>query len=385
MAPRDEKPPGLVRSLALISTGVIITLVVQSLLRPNAASRAPAVTAESRYCSEQAGRISQLEDTLRQLRARALQQQAAPAGATSLAVSVAAAPPPPTTPLQRWSWTGLVMNTMRPFDRLNGGITLRGLRLAEQKCKISTWCHRAQVIGGRLYITDLRAIFFDRHYAAARVMPLLLALKRFPVPDLDAVFSGTDYPIMEIPRDGAHMERMYGKGQGIPPVFSPTANTVSHDIPWPDFSFFPPLPNPACGKGCNHPLKTPRWQLAHKDLLALGRKLTFDEKIDRAVFTGNMKTSPNRRYIFNQAEHHPEVRGWRARRRIWSLHRLCRPSALLVSHIRTRARARNHTRTHTPLHIHRLTLFSMRGSCSSSTRSTSRSRRPHVLRSTSRM
>ena len=36
------------------------------------------------------------------------------------------------------------------------------LRLAEQKCKTSTYCHRAQVIGGRLYVTDLRAIFFDR-------------------------------------------------------------------------------------------------------------------------------------------------------------------------------------------------------------------------------
>ena len=80
---------------------------------------------------------------------------------------------------------------MRPFDKMNGGITLRGLRLAEQKCKISTWCHRAQVIEGRLYITDLRSIFFDRHYAMARIMPLLLAMKRFKVPNLDAVFSGT--------------------------------------------------------------------------------------------------------------------------------------------------------------------------------------------------
>eukprot|EP00966_Prymnesium_polylepis_P170978 3952123-Prymnesium_polylepis.1 len=108
------------------------------------------------------------------------------------------------------------MDSLRPFDKLNGGITMEGLRLAEQKCKISTWCHRAQVINGRLYVTDLRAIFFDRHYAMARVMPLLLAMKRFPVPDLDAVFSGTDYPIMEIPRDAAHMKRMYGPGRKPP-------------------------------------------------------------------------------------------------------------------------------------------------------------------------
>jgi len=138
-------------------------------------------------------------------------------------------------------------------------------------------------------------------------MPLLLAMKHFAVPNLDAVFSGTDYPIMELPRDAAHMQRMYGPGQPIPPVFSPTANSVSLDLPWPDFSFFPPLPNPSCGKRCQHPLKTPRWQLAHPELLALGRKLKFSEKIDRAVFTGNMKTSPNRRTIFNQAEHMPEL------------------------------------------------------------------------------
>ena len=39
----------------------------------------------------------------------------------------------------------------------------------------------SQVIDGRLYVTDLRSIFFDRHYAMARIMPLLLAMKRFKV------------------------------------------------------------------------------------------------------------------------------------------------------------------------------------------------------------
>ena len=75
----------------------------------------------------------------------------------------------------------------------------------------------------------------------------------------------------------------------------------------PVVSFFPPLPNPKCGKRCTHPLKTPRWQLAQPQLLALGRKLAFTDKIDRAVFTGNMKTSPNRQTIFHQAERHPEL------------------------------------------------------------------------------
>lgn len=224
-----------------MAVGAMLTLAAQQLI-PGLSSTRGADSARSHaggeaQCAKQLVRISQLEQSLsdlrshvRSLREQSQQHAAVPATATELtpmatdqvSVSsglVAAGAPPP--PKQRWSWTGLVMNTLRPFERLNGGITLRGLRLAEQKCKISTWCHRAQVINGRLYVTDIRAIFFDRHYAMARVMPLLLAMKRFPVPDLDAVFSGTDYPIMEIPRDAAHMGRMYGQGHPIPPVRMP--------------------------------------------------------------------------------------------------------------------------------------------------------------------
>ena len=322
------------RVLVLLAAGSALTLAIQQMFPSHGGGGGMTAGDGGSNCGAYASRIGELEQAFGELRihARALQQQrqqqqlsggnGVNSPATSVGSSSASLAPvgggaangqvaggavslPP--PKQRWSWTGLALNAMRPFEKTGGGITLRGLRLAEQKCKISTWCHRAQVISGRLYITDLRSIFFDRHYAMARIMPLLLAMKRFPVPDIDAVFSGTDYPIMEIPRDAAHMQRMYGPGLGIPPVFSPTANSVTLDIPWPDFSFFPPLSDPKCGKQCIHPLKTPRWQLAHPQLLALGRKLNFDEKIDRAVFTGNMKTSPNRRYIFNQAQIHPEL------------------------------------------------------------------------------
>ena len=308
----------LARSLLLVAAGGIITLGLQPLFGapPRGAEASAASSIDAALCAAQAKRIATLESLAVQLEqqlAVAMRARVAPAG-TQLAIAAAgagtlaaAAASPPAPPRQRWIWSTLVMNALRPFERLAGGITLRGLRLAEQKCKISTWCHRAQVINGRLYVTDLRSIFFDRHYAMARIMPLLLTMKRFKVPDLDAVFSGTDYPIMELPRDAAHMQRMYGPGMPVPALFSPTANTVSLDLPWPDFSFFPPLPRPKCGKRCIHPLKTPRWQLAHPELLALGRKLRFADKIDRAVFTGNMKTSPNRRTIFNQAEHHPEL------------------------------------------------------------------------------
>ena len=214
----------------------------------------------------------------------------------------AATPPPTSSTRQLWYWTDLVMDSLRPFQQLSGGITREGLRLAEQKCKTSTYCHRAQVIGGRLYVTDLRAIFFDRNYAMARVLPLLETLKRWPVPDFDAVFQGTDYPLGELPRDPAHMERMYGPGKGIPPMFSPTATTVHLDIPWPDFAFWPPRGR----NGVPHPLRTPRWEYAHGELLAKGRKIPWEQKIDRAVFTGNMMGTL-RQEMYALAEANPSV------------------------------------------------------------------------------
>jgi len=301
------------RSVLLVLCGAIAALALRPLF--SSESMIPA-----EHCTAQEQRVALLEVTVRRLQRQVGQVDprgscppctSSPTWSVSarLSAGVAAAPTgnssSPSPPRQLWTWTPLVMHSLRPFERLNGGITLRGLRLAEQKCKISTWCHRAQVIDGRLYITDLRSIFFDRHYAMARIMPLLLTMKRFKVPDLDAVFSGTDYPIIDLPRDADHMKRMYGPGQPLPPLFSPTANTVSLDLPWPDFSFFPPLGR--CGKPCTHPLKTPRWQLAHPQLLALGRKIKFSDRIDRAVFTGNMKTSPNRQTIFHQAQRHPEL------------------------------------------------------------------------------
>ena len=180
---------------------------------------------ESTLLQSQLTRIKFLESENAELRKRADAKQATSFSLPDPSGGGGVPPLPPASSGKRqwWYWTDLVMDSLRPFERLNGGITQRGLRLAEQKCKISTWCHRAQVIDGRLYITDLRAIFFDRHYAMARVMPLLLTMKRWKVPDLDAVFSGTDYPIMEIPRDAAHMQRMYAARQPTPtPCISTT-------------------------------------------------------------------------------------------------------------------------------------------------------------------
>ena len=129
-----DSSSSITRSLALVATGVVIGLSINSLGTP--AQSQPAPAADLRHCSDQTLRISQLEDALRQLRARALQAQpsATNGGSTTVTINGGGASPPP-APRQPWSWTGLVLNTMRPFDKLNGGITLKGLRLAEQKCK----------------------------------------------------------------------------------------------------------------------------------------------------------------------------------------------------------------------------------------------------------
>ena len=248
--------------------GLLLALAFQKQCKPCGGTLVSAASLD-RVAQQREARLLRLERELAALQAK--QTSRCPHGNPSAALVPATRQPPSLSKRQLWYWTDLILDSLRPFERLNGGITRAGLRLAEQKCKVSTWCHRAQVIDGRLYITDVRAIFFDRHYAMARVMPLLLTLQRFKLPDFDAVFSGTDYPIMEIPRDAAHMHRMYGPGQAIPPVFSPTANSLTHDLPWPDFSFFPPRGR--CGKPCTHPLKTPRWQEAHPELLKLGQKV----------------------------------------------------------------------------------------------------------------
>lgn len=259
-----------------VGLGLLMSLWLQKDCKPCAATLVSA-SSLSRESSERDARLTRLERELALLQGRrgsplsgTPSTAAGTGGATAVSLGASSSSPAPAK-RQLWYWTDLVLDSLRPFERLNGGITRAGLRLAEQKCKVSTWCHRAQVIDGRLYITDIRAIFFDRHYAMARVMPLLLTLQRFKLPDLDAVFSGTDYPIMEVPRDAAHMHRMYGPGQPIPPLFSPTANSITLDLPWPDFSFFPPRGR--CGKGCIHPLKTPRWQEAHPNLLQLGKQV----------------------------------------------------------------------------------------------------------------
>ena len=195
-------------------------------------------------------------------------------------------PPVPPMPVV---WTEAVVDGLYPFSTINREDVAR----AERVCNVSTFCHRAQWIDGRLYVRDVRAIFFDRTYAMARVLPLLTTLRAYgrAIPDFDAVFHGTDYPIVEVPQGWRHAKRLYDDGR--PPIlFSPTTSSRHLDLPWPDFSFFPP-------RG-DHPLRTRRWDVAQASVARAGA-LAWTARVARAVFTGNMMGEERRRLFATAA------------------------------------------------------------------------------------
>ena len=71
-----------------------------------------------------------------------------------------------------WDWHQLVKEMLLPFS---AGIEEMQLETGVKRCNDNgtMYCTRIQVVANRLYITDYRAIFFDRHYAPARIMLLL--------------------------------------------------------------------------------------------------------------------------------------------------------------------------------------------------------------------
>ena len=135
-----------------------------------------------------------------------------------------------------WDWRGIATEFLRPFPTVSS----KQLDAAVQACNGSAmYCQRFQVYKGRLYITDYAAIFFDRHYAPARVMPLLETLRRHPkLPDLDIVVAGNDEPrIHSVPGDERSWSRTCSRWPGrlsmLPPaIFSSTTNRITFDLPW---------------------------------------------------------------------------------------------------------------------------------------------------------
>ena len=196
---------------------------------------------------------------------------------------------------RRWDWRSIVDDFLRPWPR----ITRAQLDSAVAACNGSAmYCQRFQVVDGQLYITDYAAIFFDRHYAPARVLPLLDTLRRHPnLPNLDVVVAANDEPRVNfVPGDLATWQRKTctrycpsSLGGAMPPpaIFSATTNRASLDLPWLDFAWY--FPRRA------HKLRTPPWSVLHPQLVAAGGAVEWSGKIELAMHTGNVGSAPRKR------------------------------------------------------------------------------------------
>eukprot|EP00854_Cymbomonas_tetramitiformis_P016657 gene16657-19789_t len=122
----------------------------------------------------------------------------------------------------------------KPEAKGSGSITPEMLDKAAKRVERAGVAFRAQIINQRLYIEDIKALWFLRDYTPSRVQMLVEVLRRHKVPDLEAVFNSGDYPVMLVPRNPKHMTDLYDDLKP-PPIFSPTANIISFDLPWPDF------------------------------------------------------------------------------------------------------------------------------------------------------
>jgi protein glucosyltransferase len=200
-----------------------------------------------------------------------------------------------------WDWKTIVTDLLQPWPRISAA----QVNTAVQACNQSAmYCQRYQIHKGRLYLTDYAAIFFDRHYAPARTMPLLDTLRRHPdMPDVDLVVAGNDEPrIFAVPGDLSQWSRTCkrwpgGGGPLPPPLFSSTVNRQSLDLPWLDFAwFFPRKP---------HKLRTPPWSELQPQLLAAGGKVAWGSKLELAMHTGNVG-SQQRKILADVAKRAPE-------------------------------------------------------------------------------
>ena len=215
-----------------------------------------------------------------------------------------------------WEWSLLVHDLLQPFET----ITTHMLEAAVRTCHENgtMYCMRAQVIKGNLFLTDYRAIFFDRHYAPSRVMPLLETLRRHPnLPDVDIVVAAVDEPRVKtlvsqkwwsrlctaysgLPSHAVGLDRRQARLQANlpPPLFSSTISRHHLDLPWLDFSFFMPR--------AEHKLRTPPWSVLQPQMLVQSAKVRWEDKIELAMHTGNVG-SPFRKRLCEVAKEHPRT------------------------------------------------------------------------------
>ena len=201
-----------------------------------------------------------------------------------------------------WDWRTIVNDMFQPWPRIERGALDTAVRACNDNGTM--YCQRMQIIDGQLYLTDYRAIFFDRHYAPARVMPILETLRRHPdLPNIDIVVAGNDEPrFPSIPGErfswGRTCSRWSGRGKDLPPaIFASTVNRAVFDLPWLDFAwFFPRRP---------HKLRTKPWSELQPALVAAGKSVKWGDKIELAMHTGNVM-SPSRKVLIEEAKRSPK-------------------------------------------------------------------------------
>ena len=170
-----------------------------------------------------------------------------------------------------WDWQSIAHEMLQPFAYIDQGMISNALKACYENGTM--YCSRIQVRNNHLYITDYRAVFFDRHYAPARVMPMLDVLRRHTIPDVDLVVAAVDEPRIKTSVDMREWSRLVSRYPGMqrcegreakyadlpsslpPPLFSSTVDRAHLDLAWPDFSFYMPR-RP-------HKLRTPPWSKLH--------------------------------------------------------------------------------------------------------------------------
>ena len=212
-----------------------------------------------------------------------------------------------------WDWKAIAHDMLQPFSYIDEAMVENGV--GECFKNGTMYCMRLQVVSNRLYITDYRAVFFDRHYAPARVMPMLDVLRRHKIPDVDLVVAAVDEPRVKTKVDlrewTATVQKYHGGASCVagggpapstsvaslpPPLFSSTVNRAHLDLAWPDFSFYMPRKP--------HKLRTPPWSSLHPQMLTQSARLSWDTKTPLAVHTGNVG-SPFRKRLAEEARRSP--------------------------------------------------------------------------------
>lgn len=181
-----------------------------------------------------------------------------------------------------FDWRGLLRRTLGPWDNpsRDDRITREDLDDFEDECERGEgliFCTRVQIVQGRLYIRDVRALEFDRDYAVSRLAPLIHLLKAHPdLPDVDLLLALNDHP-----RSALNLFVEPGGRRRPPPVFGATSDPQHVDIPWPDYSFWLPA-RP-------HKTRTEPWGRASARILRAARTIPWAQRHNWAFFAGDTR------------------------------------------------------------------------------------------------